>query len=128
MSTKQNPSNIISEAVDNKEQNESGKNYKQRIRIRLKAFDCRIIDKSAHQIIETAERTGANIIGPIPLPSEKKITTVLRSPHVHKDSREQFEMRIHKRLIDVLDPSNSTIDSLMSLDLPSGVDVEIKMS
>lgn len=128
MAIKNNKKETLIEETDNKEQSESGKNYKQRIRIRLKAFDYRIIDKSANQIIETAERTGANIIGPIPLPTEKKITTVLRSPHVHKDSREQFEMRIHKRLIDVLDPSNSTIDSLMSLDLPSGVDIEIKMS
>lgn len=103
------------------------KNYKQRIRIRLKAYDYRVIDKSAKQIIETAERTGATVIGPIPLPTERKINTVLRAPHTHKDSREQFEMRIHKRLLDVLDPSNSTIDSLMSLDLPSGVDIEIKM-
>lgn len=128
MPTKNNKiSDTQDESVEN-EPKDTDKNYKQRIRIRLKAFDYRIIDKSANQIIETAERTGANIIGPIPLPTEKKITTVLRSPHVHKDSREQFEMRIHKRLIDVLDPSNSTIDSLMSLDLPSGVDVEIKMS
>lgn len=127
MATKKNIDTNNNNDISQK-QTESGKSYKQRIRIRLKAFDYRIIDKSANQIIETAERTGANIIGPIPLPTEKKITTVLRSPHVHKDSREQFEMRIHKRLIDVLDPSNSTIDSLMSLDLPSGVDIEIKMS
>ena len=100
---------------------------KQKIRIRLKAYDYRIIDKSAKHIIETAERTGAKVVGPIPLPSEKKITTVLRSPHVDKDSREQFEMRIHKRLIDVVDPTSTTIDSLMNLDLPAGVDIEIKM-
>jgi small subunit ribosomal protein S10 len=100
---------------------------KQKIRIRLKAYDYRIIDKSAKHIIETAERTGAKVVGPIPLPSEKKITTVLRSPHVDKDSREQFEMRIHKRLIDVIEPTSTTIDSLMSLDLPAGVDIEIKM-
>ena len=100
---------------------------KQRIRIRLKAYDYRIIDKSAKHIIETAERTGAKVVGPIPLPTDKKITTLLRSPHVFKDSREQFEMRIHKRLIDVLDPSSTTIDSLMNLDLPAGVDIEIKM-
>jgi small subunit ribosomal protein S10 len=100
---------------------------KQKIRIRLKAYDYRIIDKSAKHIIETAERTGARVVGPIPLPSERKVTTLLRSPHVDKDSREQFEMRIHKRLIDVVEPSSSTIDSLMNLDLPAGVDIEIKM-
>lgn len=100
---------------------------KQRIRIRLKAYDYRIIDKSSRHIIETAERTGARVVGPIPLPTDKKITTLLRSPHVDKDSREQFELRIHKRLIDVMDPTSSTIDSLMNLDLPAGVDIEIKM-
>lgn len=99
---------------------------KQRIRIRLKAYDYRIIDKSARKIIETAERTGAQVIGPIPLPTEKNKITVLKSSFVHKDAREQFEMRIHKRLIDVLDPNAKTIDSLMSLDLPAGVDIEIK--
>lgn len=100
---------------------------KQKIRIRLKAYDYRIIDKSSKHIIETAVRTGARVVGPIPLPTDRKITTVLRSPHVDKDSREQFEMRIHKRLIDVVDPTSSTIDSLMNLDLPAGVDIEIKM-
>jgi small subunit ribosomal protein S10 len=100
---------------------------KQRIRIRLKAYDHRIIDRSANHIIDTAVRTGAKVIGPIPLPTEKKVTTLLRSPHVNKDSREQFELRIHKRLIDVMDPSSGTLDSLMNLDLPAGVDIEIKM-
>lgn len=100
--------------------------HKQKIRIRLKAYDHRIIDKSSRKIIETAERTGAVVVGPIPLPTEKNKVTVLKSPFVHKDAREQFEMRIHKRLIDVLDPSSKTIDSLMSLDLPAGVDIEIK--
>jgi small subunit ribosomal protein S10 len=100
---------------------------KQKIRIRLKAYDYRIIDKSAKHIIDTAERTGAKVVGPIPLPSDRKVTTVLRSPHIDKDSREQFEMRIHKRLIDVVDPTSSTMDSLMNLDLPAGVDIEIKM-
>ena len=99
----------------------------QKIRIRLKAFDYRIIDKAAQKIVETAQRTGALVAGPIPLPSEKKLHTVLKSSFIHKDAREQFEMRIHKRLIDVLDPTNKTIDSLMNLELPSGVDVEIKM-
>ncbi len=100
---------------------------KQRIRIRLKAYDHRIIDKSAKHIIETAERTGARVVGPIPLPTERKITTLMRATFIDKDSREQFEMRIHKRLIDVLEPTSSTIDALMSLDLPAGVDIEIKM-
>lgn len=99
---------------------------KSKIRIRLKAYDARIIDKSAHKIIETAERTGAVVVGPIPLPTERSLITVLRSPHVHKDSREQFEVRVHKRLIDVLEPSAKTVDSLMSLELPAGVDIEIK--
>ena len=99
---------------------------KQKIRIRLKAYDYRIIDKSARKIIDTAERTGAQVLGPIPLPTEKSKVTVLKSPYIHKDSREQFEMRIHKRLIDVLEPNAKTIDSLMSLDLPAGVDIEIK--
>jgi len=99
---------------------------KPKIRIRLKAYDYRIIDKSARKIIETAERTGAQVIGPIPLPTEKNKITVLKSSFVHKDAREQFEMRIHKRLIDVMEPNAKTIDSLMSLDLPAGVDIEIK--
>ena len=100
---------------------------KQKIRIKLKAYDHRIIDKSSRMIIEVAERTGASVAGPIPLPTEINKVTVLRSPHVHKDSREQFEMRTHKRLIDVIDPTSKTIDSLMSLDMPAGVDIEIKM-
>ena len=99
---------------------------KQKIRIRLKAYDYRIIDKSARKIIETAERTGAQVIGPIPLPTEKNKITLLKSSFIHKDAREQFEMRIHKRLIDVMEPNAKTIDSLMSLDLPAGVDIEIK--
>lgn len=100
---------------------------KQKIRIKLKAYDHRIIDKSAKMIIEVAERTGATVAGPVPLPTEINKMTVLRSPHVHKDSREQFEMRTHKRLLDVIDPTSKTIDSLMSLDMPAGVDIEIKM-
>lgn len=99
----------------------------QKIRIRIKAYDYRLIDKTAKTILDTAERTGAVVSGPIPLPTEKKLTTVLRSTFVHKDSREQFEMRIHKRLIDVLDPTAKTIESLQNLDLPAGVDIEIKM-
>lgn len=100
---------------------------KQRIRIKLKAYDYRIIDKSSEQIIQTAIRSGATVTGPVPLPTEKSKVTVIKSPHVHKDAREQFEMRIHKRLIDILNPTSKTIDNLMSLDLPHGVDIEIKM-
>ncbi|MBQ6808895.1 MAG: 30S ribosomal protein S10 [Bacillota bacterium] len=99
----------------------------QKIRIRLKAYDHRLLDASADKIVETAKRTGAQIAGPIPLPTEKNIYTILRSPHVNKDSREQFEMRTHKRLIDIIEPSPKTMDSLMRLDLPAGVDIEIKL-
>jgi len=99
----------------------------QKIRIRLKAYDHRLLDASVEKIIETAKRTGAQISGPIPLPTEKNIYTILRSPHVNKDSREQFEMRTHKRLIDIHEPSPKTMDSLMRLDLPAGVDIEIKL-
>ena len=98
----------------------------QKIRIRLKAYDHRVLDQSAHEIVETAERTGARIAGPIPLPTERTIFTVLRSPHVDKKSREQFEIRTHKRLVDILEPTPQTVDALMRLDLPAGVDVEIK--
>ena len=100
---------------------------KQRIRIRLKAYDHKIIDQSAKQIVDTALRTGATIAGPIPLPTKKTLYTVIKSPHVYKKGREQFEMRVHKRLIDVLDPTPKTIDSLMNLSLPAGCDAEIKM-
>jgi len=99
----------------------------QRIRIRLKAYDHKVIDQSAKQIIDTAIRTGAKIAGPIPLPTRKSTFTVVKSPHVYKKGREQFEMRVHKRLIDVLDPTPKTIDSLMNLSLPAGCDAEIKM-
>ncbi len=100
---------------------------RQRIRIKIRAYDHSIIDQSARTIIETALRTGAAVLGPIPLPTEKRRYTVNRSTFVHKDSREQYEMRTHKRLIDILDPTPKTIDALMSLSLPAGVDVEIKM-
>ena len=100
---------------------------KQRIRIRLKAYDHKVIDQSAKQILETALRTGANISGPIPLPTKKTTYTVIKSPHVYKKGREQFEMRVHKRLIDISDPTPKTIDSLMNLSLPAGCDAEIKM-
>ena len=98
-----------------------------KIRIKLKAFDHKILDQSAEKIVETAKRMGASVSGPIPLPTEKNVYTVLRSVHIDKDSREQFEMRSHKRLIDILEPSNKTVDALMRLDLPSGVDIEIKL-
>jgi small subunit ribosomal protein S10 len=99
----------------------------QKIRIRLKGFDHEIVDQSAKLIVDTALQTGARVSGPIPLPTERNLYTVIRSPHVNKDSREQFEMRTHKRLIDILDPTPSTVDSLMRLDLPAGVDIEIKL-
>ena len=100
---------------------------KQRIRIRLKAYDHKIIDQAAKQIVDTALRTGASLAGPIPLPTRRSTFTVIKSPHVYKKGREQFEMRVHKRLIDVFEPTPKTIDSLMNLSLPAGCDVEIKM-
>ncbi len=100
---------------------------KSRIRIKIRAYDHKIIDQSTRMIIDTAERSGAKVIGPIPLPTEKKKYTVNRSSFVHKDSRDQFEMRTHKRLVDIVEPTPKTIDSLMSLSLPAGVDIEIKM-
>ena len=106
---------------------EKEKETEQRIRIRLKAFDSRIIDKSAKQIIETLDKLDVKAIGPIPLPTEIWKNTGLRSPFVHKDSREQFEMRTHKRLIEILNPTPKTIDALQNLSLPAGVDIEIKM-
>jgi small subunit ribosomal protein S10 len=98
----------------------------EKIRIRLKAYDHRVLDQSTSEIVETAKRTGARVAGPIPLPTLKNKWTVLRSPHVDKKSREQFEIRTHKRLMDILDPTPQTVDALMKLDLPAGVDVEIK--
>lgn len=100
---------------------------KEKIRIRLKAYDHVILDKSAEKIVETAKRTGAQVSGPIPLPTEKEIITVLRAVHKYKDSREQFEKRTHKRLIDILNPGQKTVETLMRLDLPAGVDIEIKL-
>ncbi|NPV54068.1 MAG: 30S ribosomal protein S10 [Firmicutes bacterium] len=99
----------------------------QKIRIKLKAFDHKLLDQSCEKIVDTARRSGAQISGPIPLPTEKSVYTVLRSVHVDKDSREQFEMRTHKRLIDILDPTPKTVEDLMRLDLPAGVDIEIKL-
>ena len=98
-----------------------------KIRIRLKAYDHDAIDRAAQEIVGTAERTGARVSGPVPLPTEKNVYCVIRSPHKYKDSREHFEMRTHKRLIDILDPTPKTVDSLMRLDLPAGVDIEIKL-
>jgi len=100
----------------------------QRIRIRLKAFDHRLIDQSAREIVDTAKRTGAQIRGPVPLPSKKERFTVLISPHVNKDARDQYELRTHKRLMDIIDPTDKTVDALMKLDLAAGVDVQIKLS
>ena len=100
---------------------------KQRIRIKLKSYDHRILDQSAVQIVEAAERTGAAVIGPVPLPTHIRKFCVIRSPHVDKDSREQFEIRTHKRLIDIVDPTSKTIDVLTTLNLPAGVDIEIKL-
>lgn len=99
----------------------------QKIRIKLKAYDHELIDSSAEKIVEAAIRTGASISGPIPLPTQKEIITILRSPHKHKDSREQFELRTHKRLIDIYNSTSKTVESLMKLDLPAGVDIQIKL-
>ena len=99
----------------------------QKIRIRLKAYDHKALDQSAAKIVETAKRTGAQVSGPIPLPTEKNIYTILRSPHVNKDSREQFEQRTHKRLIDITAPSQKTVDALSRLEMPAGVSIDIKM-
>ena len=100
----------------------------QRIRIRLKAFDHRLIDQSAREIVETAKRTGAQVRGPIPLPTKMERFTVLTSPHVDKDARDQYEIRTHKRLMDIVDPTDKTVDALMKLDLAAGVDVQIKLN
>jgi small subunit ribosomal protein S10 len=100
---------------------------KQKIRIRLKAFDHTILDQSAEKIVETAKSTGAKVVGPVPLPTEKDVVTILRAVHKYKDSREQFEIRTHKRLIDIVNPSPKTVDALMRLNLPAGVDIEIKL-
>jgi len=101
---------------------------KQRIRIRLKAFDHRLIDQSANEIVETAKRTGAQVLGPIPLPTKNERFTVLTSPHVNKDARDQYELKTHKRLMDIIEPTDKTVDALMKLDLSAGVDVQIKLN
>ena len=100
----------------------------QKIRIKLKAYDHRILDASVNEIVETARRTGARVCGPIPLPTRRSVYCVLRSPHIDKKSREQFEIRIHKRMLDIVEPTPHTVDALMKLDLSAGVDVEIKLS
>ncbi|HET6725505.1 MAG TPA: 30S ribosomal protein S10 [Gammaproteobacteria bacterium] len=100
----------------------------QNIRIRLKAFDYRLIDKSAREIVDTAKRTGAQVKGPVPLPVKCERYTVLKSPHVNKDARDQYEIRTHKRLMDIVDPNDKTVDALMKLDLAAGVDVQIKLN
>ena len=99
----------------------------QKIRIKLKAYDHKALDQSAAKIVETAKRTGAEVSGPIPLPTEKEVITILRAVHKYKDSREQFEQRTHKRLVDILNPAPKTVDALMKLELPAGVDIEIKL-
>ncbi|MCX8048765.1 MAG: 30S ribosomal protein S10 [Methylohalobius sp.] len=101
---------------------------RQRIRIRLKSFDHRLVEQSTHEIVETAKRTGAQVLGPIPLPTKKERYTVLISPHVNKDARDQYEIRTHKRLIDIVEPTDKTVDALMKLDLAAGVDVQIKLN
>lgn len=113
--------------VKRAQQNVQEMDVKPRIRIKIKAYDHKIIDQSARQIVDTAKRSGATIAGPVPLPTERTTHTVIRSPFIDKDSREQYEMRIHKRLIDILSPTPKTIDELTALNLPAGVDVEIKM-
>ena len=99
----------------------------QKIRINLRAYDHELVDSASERIVETAKKAGAKVSGPIPMPTEKEVVTILRSPHKHKDSREQFEIRTHKRLIDIYNPSSKTVDSLMKIDLPAGVDIKIKL-
>ncbi|NPV88888.1 30S ribosomal protein S10 [Coprothermobacteraceae bacterium] len=99
----------------------------QRIRIKLRSYDHRLLDQSAKRIVEVAKRTGAKVAGPIPLPTDRRVYCVLRSPHIDKDSREHFEIRMHKRLIDIIDPTQETIANLMSLELPAGVDIHLKL-
>ena len=120
---------FLTEPVRKEYERKGGKKNmsQQKIRIRLKAYDHKLLDVSAVQIVDTAKRTSARVSGPIPLPTEKSVYTILRSPHVNKDSREQFEMRTHKRLIDILEPTPKTVDSLMHLDLPAGIEIDIKL-
>lgn len=128
--TKNNPIVKTGASLNKNEASENGSlnnASKSKVRIKIRAYDHKIIDQSTKTIIETAKRSGAQVIGPIPLPTEKNKLTVLKSTFVHKDSKDQYEMRIHKRLIDIIEPNAKTVDSLMSLNLPAGVDVEIKM-
>lgn len=104
------------------------KRNEQKIRIRLKSFDSRNLDQSAEKIVKTAQKSGAKVVGPVPLPTQKKIWCVLKSPHVNKRGGEHYEVRVHKRLIDIVDPPSSTVDALMQLDLPAGVNIEIKLN
>ena len=130
MDTPESVSQVVPmERVRKSDELKGGKAHmaKNKIRIHLKAFDHKLLDQSAQKIVETAKKTGAKGSGPVPLPTEKNIFTVLRSPHVNKDSREQFEMRTHKRLVDIMEHNNKTIEALMRLDLPSGVEIEIKL-
>ena len=115
-------------SVENKKKSESKKNNTQTIRIRLKTFDHKLIDISAKEIVETAKRTGARVLGPIPLPTRKERFTILVSPHVDKDARDQYEIRTHKRLMDIVEPTDKTVDALMKLDLAAGVDVQIELN
>lgn len=103
------------------------KNETKKMRIRLKAYDHVLLEQSAIKIVDVARKTGSEVVGPIPLPTKKEIVTILRSPHKHKDSREQFEMRTHKRVIDVLSPNQATVDALMSIDMPAGVEIDVKI-
>ena len=114
-------------AIEKWDKNKQQVRGKEKIRIRLKSYDASLIDAAAQKIVETAKRTGARVSGPIPLPTDKEVVTILRAVHKYKDSREQFETRTHKRLIDILKPSNKTVEALMSLQLPAGVDIEIKL-
>jgi len=118
---------LCEKSITYKEKEGGNKMAKQKIRIRLKAFDHSVLDASAERIVETAKSSGAKVVGPVPLPTEKEIITVLRAVHKYKDSREQFEIRTHKRLIDIINPTPKTVDALMRLDLPAGVDIEIKL-
>src|SRR5664280_2597578 len=116
---------VISKTYDERESDEAMAG--QKIRIRLKSYDHEVIDSSARKIVDTVTRAGATVVGPVPLPTEKNVFVVIRSPHKYKDSREQFEMRTHKRLIDIVDPTPKAVDSLMRLDLPADVNIEIKL-
>jgi len=120
-------SKTVEKKVQEKTVATTAKAKNEKIRIRLKAYDYQVLEQSAEKIVDTAKKTGAKVSGPIPLPTEKEIVTVIRSPHKHKDSREQFELRTHKRVIDILYPTQKTVDSLMKIELPAGVDIEIKL-